>query len=159
MATEEGIVIKSGPATAWIKTTRSGACESCASRMSCHTIGSGKEMEVEALNPVGARQGDHVVINFESSALLKISFLLYVFPVICLLAGALLGNRLGPALGFSGSAVSVLLAVFFFLLAFFIIKSRGNALAVKDAYRPKVVRIIKKKGSGAGDQGPERQKD
>jgi len=144
MATEEGIVVEAGPTGARVKTTRSGACESCASRGSCSTIGGGKEMEVEALNPAGAREGDHVAINFESSALLKISFLLYVFPVICMLAGALLGHWLGSALGFSGSAVSVVLAVLFFLLAFLIIKLRGDKLAQKDAYRPKIVRIIKR---------------
>ena len=144
MATEEGMVIKTGPATARIKTTRSGACESCASRGACSTIGGGQEMEVEALNPVGAREGDHVVINFESSALLKISFLLYVFPVICMLVGALLGHWLGLTLGLSGSAVSVISAVLFFLLAFLIIKFRGDKLAQKDGYRPKVVRILKR---------------
>ncbi len=147
MATEEGIVIQVSPPTARIKTTRSGACESCASRGSCSTIGNGKEMEVEALNPVGAQVGDRVVINFESSALLKISFLLYVFPILCMIAGAVLGQQLAPLFNFRDSTASIIFAILFFMLAFVFIKFRSTRMAQKDVYRPKITRVLKKADS------------
>lgn len=144
MATEEGIIIAVGPATTRIKTTRSGACNSCASRGSCHTAGGGNDMEVEAVNTVGAKVGDRVVINFDSASLLKISFLLYIFPILCMLAGAVSGQQLAPAFGLDPMLFSVILGIAFFILAFFFIRFKGNRMSKKDAYRPKVTRILKR---------------
>ena len=49
MNTEEGVVIRIDAKNAWIKTVKTGACESCSSRGACNTLGGGKEMEVEAM--------------------------------------------------------------------------------------------------------------
>jgi len=69
--------------TAWVKTRRGSACESCSARHSCASPeGDGQEMEVEAINLAGAAIGDQVVVSIESAALLKTSFLLYVFLII-----------------------------------------------------------------------------
>ena len=144
MATEEGIVIAVGPSTARIKTTRSGACKSCVSRGSCHTTGGGNDMEVEAINTVGAEIDDRVVINFDSASLLKISFLLYIFPILCMLAGAVSGQSLAPAFGLNPTIFSVILGITFFILAFFFIRIKGDRMSKKDAYRPKVTRILKR---------------
>ncbi len=143
MATEEGMVTKVGATTAWITTKRSNACETCASRGSCSTLGSGQEMEVEALNAAGAKVGDRVVINVETSSLFKLSFLLYIFPILCLLAGALLGQAAAPFLDLNATALSIVSAFSFFLLAFLLVRSKGNQMAQKDKYRPKIIRILK----------------
>ncbi|HSO20180.1 MAG TPA: SoxR reducing system RseC family protein, partial [Desulfosarcina sp.] len=50
-----------GSRTAWVKTTRSSACESCSSRDACQAGGGGQEMEVEAINTADARVGDRIV--------------------------------------------------------------------------------------------------
>jgi sigma-E factor negative regulatory protein RseC len=144
LATEEGIVCRVDQTTAWITTTRSSACETCASKGSCSTLGSGKEMEVQALNAARAKVGDRVMINFETASLFKIAFLLYIFPILMMLCGALLGQYTAPILGLNVTAVSVLSAFSFFLLAFVLVRSKGNRLAQKDEYRPRVVRILKK---------------
>ena len=57
MATEKGVVTKLESNAAWVTTTRTEACESCAAKGSCRTLGGGKEMEVEAINLAGARVG------------------------------------------------------------------------------------------------------
>ena len=144
MATEEGIVCRTDATTAWIATTRSGACETCASKGSCSTLGSGREMEVEAVNTAGAQVGDRVVIRFETASLFKLSFLLYIFPILTMFAGALLGQTAAPLLHLDATALSVICAFLFFLLAFGLVRLNGNRLARKDEYRPKVVRILKK---------------
>ena len=91
MATEEGIVTKiESTATAWVKTTKSGACKSCSARSSCHSMGGSNEMEVEAINQAGAQVGQKVVLSFATSPLLKATFLLYVFPIIAMIVGAFL---------------------------------------------------------------------
>ena len=142
MATEKGIVLRTDSETAWVKTVRSSACEGCAARGSCNTTGDGQDMEVKAINSVGASVGDQIVLSFETASLLKATFLIYVFPIILLIAGAALGQALAPLIGFSPSALSVLMGFAFFFIALFIVKSRANRMAQKNAYQPKITKIL-----------------
>jgi len=107
-------------------------------------MGSGREMEVQAVNTAGAQAGDRVIINFKTASLLKLSFLLYIFPILAMFAGALLGQTAAPFLNIDATALSVICAFLFFVLAFGLIRLGGNRLAQKDEYRPKVVRILKR---------------
>ena len=105
-------------------------------------MGGGQEMEVKALNPAGARAGDRIVLSFETGSLLKATFLIYVFPILFLIAGAALGQMLAPFTGFSSSALSVLLGFALFFAALVIIKARANKMAQKKAYQPKITKIL-----------------
>lgn len=147
MATEEGIVIRAGgqkPQTAWVKTAQSGQCKSCSERNSCHGESKNLEREVEAVNLVGASVGDLIQISIDSGALLKATFLLYIFPIICMFAGALAGNKLGAGMNIDPSTLSVLMAAIFFLGAMIIVRMRAGRMALKMEYRPKITRIIGK---------------
>jgi len=143
MATEEGIVIKVEPRTAWVTTTKTSACEGCAAKSSCTVLGGGKEMEVEAIDDVGAQVGQKVVLHFQTSPLLKAAFLLYVVPILFLLLGAFIGDQAAPHFGIDPSTCSVIIGFIFFGISIKFVKSKGNKLARKDAYRPKVIRILK----------------
>lgn len=145
MLIEQGIVIRMGShgaTSAWVKMVRSSACESCSSRDSCKAGEGGQTQEVEALNPVNARVGDRIQIAIGSGSLLKAMFLLYLFPVICMLAGGLLGNWLGPRLSLNSSLLSVIAAVICLVLAMLVVRSGGRHMATQTAYRPHIVRII-----------------
>jgi sigma-E factor negative regulatory protein RseC len=142
LATEQGIVLRTDSEAAWVKTVRSSSCEGCTSTGACHSMGGGKEMEVKALNTAGARAGDRIVLSFETASLLKATFLIYVFPIILLIVGAALGQMLAPLIEFSPSALSVLLGFVFFFTALFIMKSRANKMAQKNAYQPKITKIL-----------------
>ena len=145
MATEDGIVTKIGAQsaqTAWVKTVQSSACKSCSARHSCSQDSKGKEREVEAVNMVGARVGDRIQISIDDGALLKATFLLYVFPIICMLIGGLAGHRWGSSMGINPSPVSAVIAVLCFLGAMFIVRLRAGRMALKLEYRPKITRII-----------------
>ena len=143
MATEQGVVLRTDSEGAWVKTIRSSACEGCTAKGSCHSMGGGQDMEVKALNPAGAREGDRIVLSFETSSLLKATFLIYVFPIIFLIAGAALGQMLAPLMAFNPSSLAALLGFAFFFTALFIIKSRANKMAKQNAYQPKITKIIK----------------
>ena len=143
MATEKGIVTKLESTTAWVKTTRTSACETCTAKSACRTLGGGKEMEVEAINPVGAKMGDWVVLGFETSALVKISFLVYIVPIVSMIIGAVIGQKIALSYQYNGSVLSAIVGFLFFFLAFLFIKSTGNKMAKKNEYRPKIIRIIK----------------
>ena len=143
MATEEGVVTKiESTATAWVKTTKSGACKSCSARSSCHSLGGGEETEVEAINRAGARVGQKVVLSFDTSPLLKATFLLYVLPIIAMIVGAFVGQKLAPNFNVNISFMAAIFAFLFFGLTMLFVRSKGNKLAQKDEYRPKIIRVI-----------------
>ncbi len=141
MATEEGFVIKLESATtARVKTNKKSACAGCAARNSCN--GMGDDTEVEALNPAGAQVGDRILLRIETASLLKATFLLYLFPIICMLVGAVIGQRYASLIGFDASALSALLGFLFFFLSILFVKFKGNRMATHSAYRPKIVKIL-----------------
>jgi sigma-E factor negative regulatory protein RseC len=143
MATEEGIVFKIDSQTAWVKTIKTSSCKACAARSSCHSLGGGKEMEVEAINRAGAKVGQKVVLSFDTSPLLKATFMLYVFPIIAMVVGAFIGQKMATFLNFDASMLSAIIGFSFFGLTILFVKSRGNKLAKKEEYQPKIIRIIK----------------
>ena len=142
MATEQGIVLRTESEAAWVKTTRSSACQGCTARNSCHTLSDSKDMEVKALNLAGAREGDRIVLSFETKSLLKATFLIYVFPIIFLVVGAVIGQMLAPLIAVNPSALSVLLGFSCFFSALLMMKTRANKMAAKNAYQPKITKII-----------------
>ena len=142
MATEHGVVLRTDSKAAWVKTTRSSACQGCTARNSCHTLGNNQEMEVKALNLVGARAGDRIVLSFETKSLLKATFLIYVFPIIFLVVSALFGQMLAPFISVNPSALSVLMGFSGFFAALLIMKTRANKMAAKNAYQPKITKIL-----------------
>lgn len=144
MAFEEGVVFKMGApgsGTAWVKTTRTNACESCSSRHACHAEEPSQEMEVQALNTADARVGDRIVLNISSTSLLKASFLLYVFPVLAMIAGAVLGQSVALGDGMNVSATAALFAFLAFGLAFLVIRIIGRQLAKNTRYQPEIIKI------------------
>jgi sigma-E factor negative regulatory protein RseC len=143
LATEHGIVTKTSIRTAWVKTVKSGACKGCSARGSCHSLSSSrKDVEVQAINEAGAKVGDRIVLSFETSSLLKASFLLYVFPILLLIIGALMGQQIAPYFDLNPSGLSAITGFSFFIAAVGIIKSKADKMAKKEEYRPKVTKIL-----------------
>jgi sigma-E factor negative regulatory protein RseC len=145
MATEQGIVIKTDSRATWVKTVKSGNCAGCSAKGSCHAMGASDEMEVKVINEAGAKVGDRIVLSFETSSLLKATFLLYVFPILLLMVGAAIGQEMAPKFGFNPSGFSAVMGFTFFFAALLIIKTMANKLARKNEYRPKIIKILNSK--------------
>jgi sigma-E factor negative regulatory protein RseC len=143
LITEEGIVKKTIGTKAWVVTKRSEMCEACASHGACNSLVGGKEMEVEAINNVQASPGDLVLLTLEDQSLVKLSFLVYMFPILALLAGAALGQKVAPILGTNLELTSFGLGAIFFGLAFLLVRIKDKKLGQTGAIIPKVTRIIK----------------
>ncbi|WP_020590139.1 SoxR reducing system RseC family protein [Desulfobacter curvatus] len=141
MITEDGIVTHATPETAWIKTTRSAACESCSSKDSCGVSHHpSEEMTVIVPNTLGVMEGDRVIVGINSAPMLFLSFLLYVFPIILLIIGALIGDALAPVLEMNNSALSMGFGFLLFAIAFFIIRKKQAGMSKQDKYKPFLVR-------------------
>jgi sigma-E factor negative regulatory protein RseC len=100
-------------------------------------------MEVKAINQAKAEVGDRIIISFETSSLLKATFLVYLFPVLCIIIGAATGHYLAPLFDIHQSTLSVACGFLFLFIAILFVKSKGNSLGKKVAYQPKVIRILK----------------
>jgi len=109
-------------------------------------MGGGKEMKVEAINIAGAKIGDKIILSFKTSSLLKAAFLLYLFPILCMLTGAFMGQCFASAFSYNESVFSAVAGFLFFFMAIFFIRSKGNRMAARDKYRPKIIRIKEQAG-------------
>ena len=143
MISEQGVVKRTIGTKAWVITTRSEMCEACASHGACTALGGGKEMEVEAINDAQARPGDLVLLTLEDQSLVKLSFLVYLFPILALIAGAALGQKVAPFLGTHLELSSFGLGSIFFALAFVLVRIKDKKLGQTGAVIPKVAQIIK----------------
>lgn len=143
MATEEGIVIKIDSDLARVRTTKSSACKSCTAKNSCSSTAAGKDMEVDAINMAGAQVGDRILLHFETASLLKATFLLYIFPILCMLFGASVGHWLSMKHGLNVSAVSAIAGFSCLILAFVMVRTKANKMAQNERYRPKIVKILR----------------
>ncbi len=144
MAYEEGIVTALTESGAWIKTQKSSACAACSARNTCKADGG--DATVEVRNDVNARTGDRVVIHFETASLLKATFLLYIAPIIGLLAGAAIGHKFAQAHAIDNPLPSVLAGFGLFALTVWGVKSLANRLSDRANYQPRITRIIKRAG-------------
>jgi len=144
MAIEQGIIVKMGSRseTAWVKTIRSSACESCSVRDSCNPGADGKSQEVEAINTAGAQLGDRIQLTIATGSVLKAMFVLYLFPILCMLAGGITGNWLGVRMQTNPSATAVAVAMVTFAVSLLIVRFWGQRAGHKEAYRPKIIRIL-----------------
>lgn len=157
MATEQGIVVQVGLKDrniALVKTVQPGACEACSARHQCNPGAKGKEREVEAINSVNARVGDLIQISMDTSALLKATFLLYVFPIICMLIGSFAGHEIGSHMSVGASLVSVLFGIASFAAAMLIVRFSAGHMALKQKYQPKITRIISRAKPDASPLAP-----
>jgi sigma-E factor negative regulatory protein RseC len=145
MAIEPGVVTQigpHGPKTVWVKTVPSSACSSCSSRHHCGTLSGSEEREVEALNDVSAAVGDRVQLAINTGSLLKATFLLYLFPVLCMLAGGIFGHAAAAHFHWNTSFTAAVAAFGCLTGAMIVVRLSGNRMAQKAAYRPRIIRII-----------------
>lgn len=120
MLEEAGRVVALGEGIALVETIRSSSCQSCSAKSACgqgavsKVLGQ-KSCVVTALNTLPIKVGDEVVLGLEESTLIKSALLVYLFPLLLMIVGALLmqnffgtgdfsaavGGGFGLLLGFS----------------------------------------------------------
>ncbi len=89
---EVGVVKRINGVMATVVVERKSACDRCT--QSCKVTGSGAE--IEALNLVKARVGQTVQVQMKPFTYLKGSLLIYGFPALALIIGAVIGREWLP---------------------------------------------------------------
>jgi sigma-E factor negative regulatory protein RseC len=143
MVKEEGVVTSATQSIAWIKTTRTTACNTCAAKKNCTTLNSKNSMHFEVENTLNAEKGDRVVVGVQTKALLFLTFMLYVFPVFLLLIGALTGKNIAFIWETDQNLTSMLFGFSLFFASVFVIKKINNKVAQNSKYKPFLIKILK----------------
>lgn len=146
MMEEEGRVVKVDDGFAVVQIEKGSSCSGCGSKASCHAMGgaNGKIMETRAVNNINAQVGDRVLIAIDSVVMLKSSFLIYIVPLVFMIAGGIMGDSYArekmpdsdPDLIAGAVGITCL------VLSFFLIKLWSRNLEKKAAYQPNISRIL-----------------
>jgi sigma-E factor negative regulatory protein RseC len=142
MSKEEGTITKVLENKAWVRVRRSPMCNACNCKSTCGTLGGGETMEAEAINTAGARVGDRVLLQVPSTALFKISFILYMIPVIFLIAGVILGMKLAGTYSLEPELGAFIMGIAGCGLASLIIMLFAGKVRKNKDYIPEVIKII-----------------
>ena len=126
---EEGIVISSSAGLAKITLTKSDHCEECSAKIICKPK-SGDQKLLTVNDPYGTKPGDVVKISVLGSEILKISFLLYGFPLFLLLIPIFVISNSYPNLKnveLISFSIGVLLVAVYYLIVFLIKKNSAKS--------------------------------
>jgi len=149
MDIEKGTVQKIEEDWAWVETRRTGSCENCGQKKHCLIFGDGNDrMLVKAENVAQARTGDEVEIYLNTKTKLKGLFMIYIFPVLGLLIGAIIGNGITGLVGLQGDLGTVLAAFCGMALAFLLARFLGFRMKENNELTPIVSRIIRRMHAG-----------
>jgi sigma-E factor negative regulatory protein RseC len=113
-----------------------------------------QKREVPALNQVGAREGDRVLMALPRKAVLGAGFLVYIAPIIALIAGAVLGRTLAPAWGWDGQTGAVIAGLAFLVICWLILRRVSRLLGRRRDFSVRIVRVIRKGETHALEQHP-----
>ncbi|MBL4608910.1 MAG: SoxR reducing system RseC family protein [Pseudomonadales bacterium] len=93
MLEEHGRVVALDGGLAMIETVRITSCQSCEAKSTCgqgsiaEVVGQ-KSCIISALNSLSLQVGDEVVVGLSESTLLKSALLVYLLPLVLMIAGA-----------------------------------------------------------------------
>ncbi len=140
---ETGVVVALKGRMAQVRTLQQDACTGCSAKGACHSMGGGKERQVMALNEAQASTGDQVVLAIPRQGVVGASFLVYLMPVLALIAGALLGQRLGPGWGLGPEGGAIIGAGVLFAAAWLTLRFIDRAMGRKSAFQVRVLKVLR----------------
>ena len=142
MNEEHGVVKEIQGSKALVLTDRQSTCGECVARGGCHMLGGGKEMLAEAINSVGAKAGDFVIIGIPEGTVTKASMVVYMVPALGLVGGATLGYYIARSFRFDVNPLTLVGSVIGLGVAFIAVRLLSNTLSKKPTYRPEIIKII-----------------
>jgi len=121
MLTETGRVVAVETDGVWVETIRQSTCGSCAAQKGCghglmNRISDGHHSLIRALsgelNAADCQVDDEVRISIPEEVILRGSLVVYILPLLVMLAGAAAGSSLYPDAGDLAAALGAVLGFF-----------------------------------------------
>lgn len=134
--TKEGIVLDNNKGHLTVQIFRNGACGSCSASGSC---AESKTTEIELFTHENIKKGDRVMIEGSSSDVTKLTAVVYIFPVVMVLVGAILPNVFLKNTGIDLNLLTLISVLVFLLISLVFVK--GLDSKVKDRNIMKVRKI------------------
>lgn len=154
MIEETGTVVGVEGDYAWVETQRRSSCGSCEAK-GCGTgalskVLGARSQRMKAHNPVGAESGDSVVLGIEEGVLLQGSLMVYILPLVLMLAGGLFGESMAPQWGAEAEGMSLLFGFLGLIVGFLLLRSYNRRCA-RD---PRFTAVILRKAAPEGSVKP-----
>ena len=141
MLTEEGVVETIDGAKARVRVEKSSACAHCGSRDSCD-VSAGRAMVIDAANDVDARVGDRVRVSVPEGSFLKLTVMVYLLPVVALIAGAYAGGVVGGYFPADPAAASVMGGMGAVGITFLVLRRLNRSAERSGEYTPRITRVM-----------------
>ncbi len=142
MALECGTVVRVEEERVLVELSAQGMCASCSAREGCVSLSDGRKRQIFLQNTLNAAMGDMVEFRVEERAVILSSLLLYLMPVLFLVAGVILGYRYYGLIGMDQDLASGLAGIIFLVLAFLLIRLLNYFVSGGSSLQPRMERII-----------------
>lgn len=140
MISEQGIIEKISKNYAMVLVTKNASCKHCSSKDSCSVTD--RDMTVRVENSLNAKEGDRVELSVPEGTFMKLSIIVYIFPVVALMTGAFLGNFLSIQWKTDPSATAAITAALFLVASFLALKVFEKRKKTREKYSPRMTRIV-----------------
>ena len=125
-----------------VLTERHSACGGCQTTHGCSTCLSDSKITAKVNNPIGARPGDVVEIFMDSRAVWQGAAILYGFPLMGLIIGAVIGASLSGQWFADESTAAVLTGLAGLLTGFVLAMVTGNSRFAKSHLVPTITKVV-----------------
>ena len=146
MITENATVVSIDNNQTWIETQRKTACGQCSASKGCGTsvlskVVGNKLSKMRAINHIGARVGDEVIVGLNETFLLKGAFMTYLLPLLYLFVFSLIGQLVAQQVQFLQSEIFIILfAILGFYLGMRQLKKFSASISENENYHPVILR-------------------
>ncbi|MBN1350535.1 SoxR reducing system RseC family protein [candidate division KSB1 bacterium] len=137
---ELGEVLRIDEEKAYVRIAKSEHCAGC---NACDMFDNGRPRELIVRNSAAAQVGDLVEIDINPKSVVKASFLIFIFPIIAMILGYVLGKHLSSHLGISAEPSGIIGSVACLALSFLAIFIYDKSFAT-DTPSASIIAIVKK---------------
>jgi sigma-E factor negative regulatory protein RseC len=119
------------------------ASEACGRCGACHSNAEGR-VGIEAVAISGVKIGDAVEIEISTGGVVKTSFMVYLLPIVFLIAGYMFGSAMTDlfSIPVSGETGGILGALFLLTVSFWVVRRYDRHVRRRGTLRARVVRIL-----------------
>lgn len=136
MKTEQGLVIETVDNIAKIKVGRHNDCSNCGGCPGTDSV------IISANNKIGATVGQCVVFDVKEVTVLRGAFVVFIFPLIAIFIGVLLGEGIGNYIGADIHIFQIAGGIITFLLSIIFVKLFDKAATTSEKSKPEIIRIL-----------------
>ncbi|MBP2625513.1 MAG: positive regulator of sigma RseC/MucC [Firmicutes bacterium] len=133
---QEGIVVEVSGRIAKVKTSRHNDCENCGA------CPGNSAMILDALNTMGAKLGQRVLVKIQEINMLKAAFTVYILPLFAAFVGAVIGDFIGRFLGIEELISKLAGGLGATVLSIWYIKYYDDSSRADEKMQPVIIKII-----------------